>query len=116
MAEPEPKDTRPRETENGQLIVYVAMGDAGIYIDCPALGYSWEMPRSSYKEDSVQHSFETIVKSNSRGILNRASNGEQFPDKSLEYARKCADEASALPLVYVSNIDNHAKLDFNRQS
>ncbi len=101
MSEAEPKDSRPTQTDGGQLIVYMVMGDAGIYIDCPALGYGMGIPRASYNEDSVKHSFETVVRSNSSALLSRAAKGEQFPDKKIEYARKCADDSVELPLVYI---------------
>jgi hypothetical protein len=101
MSEAEPQDTRPLQTESGQLIVYMVMGDAGIYIDCPALGYGMGIPRTAYSEESVKHSLETIIRSNSRAMLFRAEKGEQFPEKRLDYARRYADEDTALPLVFV---------------
>ncbi len=112
MAETEPKDPRPIKTKNGRLIVYLIMGEAGVYVDCPALGYSIGMPRAAYKEEAVKHSFETIIRSNSMAILSRVSNGEQFPDKSIEYAQRCADDKIPLPLIYIKQFRRSYQFGF----
>lgn len=115
MSEAEPTDTRPIETANGQLIVYTLIGEAGVYVDCPALEYGLGMPRTSYNEESVRHSFETLVRSNSRALLVRASSGEQFSDSLLAYAKRFADEETALPFVFVKNFDVRLERDLNSQ-
>lgn len=101
MSEAQPQDIRPTETADGQLLVYMVIGESGVYIDCPALGYGMGIPRTAYSEDSVKHSLETIIRSNSRAMILRAKKGEQFPEKRLDYARRYADEDTVLPLVFV---------------
>ena len=101
MSETGPKDPRPIETENGQLIVYIDTAEIGVHIECPALGINWAIPGPSYKEGTVMHSFETVARSKSRVILNRAAQGEQFPKEKLERAKRCANGKPDLPLVFV---------------
>ncbi len=106
MSELEPKG-RPIETDSGKLIVYIISRDSGVYVECPALGYNLGIPHSSYQEESVRRSFETVIRSVSTDIVRRAGNGESLPEKRVGYAQMCANGTPKLPLAYIQETDGH---------
>ncbi len=107
MPEIEPQG-RPIETDSGKLIVYIILRDSGVYVECPALGYNLGIPHSSYNEESVRHSFETVIRSVSTDIVRRAGNGEPLSEERVGYAQRCANGTPKLPLVYIQETEgNH---------
>lgn len=103
MTEKQPQDTRPKETVDGQLIVYVLKGIGGTLFDCPALGYSIGYSGSTVANDAGRKKgFEALIRRNSQVIVRRSEAGEQFPEGQLDYARRFADEETELPLKYMT--------------
>lgn len=95
---------KPLETQDGDLIAYIHIGQDSTVADCLAIGYSF--PSNQKYDADFERAFELGVKSHAEHILEQASAGlSDHSRETFEFARRIANSNGRLPLAFVQNFD-----------